>query len=960
MMNINQIEVYDCANQLIPVTTGEVYPLHNNLNGKFLYDGDITTHAHTNDNDLFSYFVIKLAVPVSRISKVFIANREVAQNRQVGARVLLLSGYTPRSHGDTPESFLNKQVIRQITIPISSVDDGYDFEFDCDTCSEPLDVIEMIVTSEPTPDRTLPEPTLPDVCPTIHSVLIIKKRSDSKMSGSTINLGEIEIYDENDKLIHVAKGSVYPTYGGYGVGNLYDMDRTTFAHTTDSLDFSYINLVLPASISRISRVFVLNRLGGTDARAVGIRVMLLSSYMVASSSDSYNTFIQKQSVLKSTAPIKGVAEAYEFKFKNTDTQCNEPSGVFEMKEQECDPITHVLLYKPGLMEVDKLDAYSEWRTQVVPVAERFASSQRTFSYVALKLATPTRYFKDVAVTPFPRRAYEVVGARVLLLSKFTPRTSATQTAASFLASLTIRTETPTITQAHSKYTFRFAVAPLASDGCMTHAQTIVADGTNELEIIDTESLTYPVNKPTQTQLASQRFKAKTVYTVPGSIRASKSIGMCSRGDYIITMTDERQSDGSFLPFVLKVNTVTGVTDKQVLDRDYRSVSEGHHSWIVGIDRANYIHIIGDMHNGKERKGTKWEGNSIMYWRSTSPMGLQFEFLGKTGGRTIELNQATYYNFYYSRDGQLWLSTRIRQSVSSRGSYFSCMGLYKYHEDTLTWQTIGGYAPVTDGSTKIFFGSPDGGQSNQDVNTPGTWYQNGKASLFFDANGIIHWVYVSNDDNLYYNNIIIYAKSRDDGETWEWYDGTPIAALPITTDKGVNPGEIVDESPIGDNGRLHDACGILADLDGRVVIFARPLPVSSSVQWNPNSSGLWMYIREPGSSKWTRSRSNHAAYYIFPTGYMAANGVVTYDDKLTNPGSDSPRKPPVEILRTTDVRTYESSANPATPVALWSAGLSNLTLDGSEWYNPAYSNRIRFTADKGSTTKDLVIIEYTLE
>ena len=784
------------------------------------------------------------------------------------------------------------------------------------------------------------EPTKPVKikCPDIDSILLFKKRSDSAMSGSMFNLAEIEIYDANGDLIPITNGSVFPQYGKYGVGNLYDRNGTTFAHTTDSLDFSYIHLALPTGIKNISKVFIVNREGGTDARAVGIQILFLSSHRNGVMEDTYDSFLKKQQVLLKTELIKTVSSVYEFKFENTDSICNNPIGVFDISNATTrNSITHIMLYNNGNVHVDRFDAYYK-NTQLVPISDRLIlQTGKNFSYVVLKLASPMNDFHQISITPSPNKKQEILGCRVMLLSKFTELESETQTSESFLSSQIIESITDPINTVHSKYTlyYRYSSIPGRS---LEHVDTIVSNGVD----IVTSPLQYPINKPTEIQVQSQTFISKTLFSLPGDKRASKIIGMCSRGDYIFTMTDEKQSDGSFIPYVVKINTITNVVDKQELENGYRSISEGHHSWIIGIDRANYIHVIGDMHNGKARTGTRWEGNSIMYWRSSNPMGLNFEFLGKTGGRTIELNAATYYEFYYSITGQLWLMSRIRANVPSREAYFSCIGVYKYHEDTLSWQTIGELAPITDGSTKIFFGSPTGGQSNQG----GTWYQNGKARLFFDALGVIHWTYVNNDDDLDYNNIIVYAKSKDDGETWEWIDGTRIKSLPITTNKGMNPGEIVDETLVNGSERFHDACGFLVDLSGRVAIFARPLPAGfnpkSMGSWNPNKEGLWYYLYDPIRSKWIKERVN-AYYYVFPRGYMGADGVVTFIHKF-------------RTFRTLDI-TYESNYHDITPnVRELTSNIRDLILDNSEWYNPLYTGRIRFIADT-IDSKDFRIIEY---
>ena len=167
-MNITQIEVYDCNDKLVNVSSAYVYPRYSNtLYGpENLYDGNPETFAHTSNDDLFSYFVVALATPVHRISKVFVANRQSFEERQFGSRIFLLSSFQERLAEDTPSSFLSKQGIEVTTIHVSTKEAGYDFVFNCKTaCNQPLGINDLVVSPIDDPVPPPDEPNVGEVVP---------------------------------------------------------------------------------------------------------------------------------------------------------------------------------------------------------------------------------------------------------------------------------------------------------------------------------------------------------------------------------------------------------------------------------------------------------------------------------------------------------------------------------------------------------------------------------------------------------------------------------------------------------------------------------------------------------------------------------------------------------------------------------------------------------------------------
>jgi len=414
---------------------------------------------------------------------------------------------------------------------------------------------------------------------------------------------------------------------------------------------------------------------------------------------------------------------------------------------------------------------------------------------------------------------------------------------------------------------------------------------------------------------------------------------------MFTMTEEMRSKTDPNPpvFIWKINTETGSIQKIPFDGGYHGYPEGHHSWIIGIDRANYLHIIGDMHNGSEKKGTRYENNTALYWRSKKPMELEVEFLGNVPGLCIPTQQITYAGFTYSNTGQLWLSCRIRNFHGSREKWFSAMGLYSYHENSRTWQAIGGYPPISDGYTRFFFIVESGGQTQYTY-----WYQGGKAGLSFDLNGDLHWCVAWKDDkdaNVpeswdYYNNRLVYARSSDNGTTWTNVTKDRTMSLPLNTSVGDKSIETIDKSPIGKFGRLGEPATVFADKYGRPAVFVRPIAgnegpaalrelveyqgmaVEDAKKLLTSTTGepQWYYYHD--GSKWTRSQIRPSRYHILVQGLTTPDGVLTFVSGASSGLS--------QVLSSNDMNNVLRS--------LKIGGTGTPSLDKTEWYNPLHAKR----------------------
>jgi len=463
MMNISQMEVYDCNDQLAPVESGDVYPLHNNLNGKFLYDGDITTHAHTNNEGAFSYFAIKLGVPISRISKVVIVNRQDgAPDRILGARVLLLSSYKLPTSGETASSFMSKQVIRSVTPDIDTVAPDYVFDFDCGTCANFI------------------SPTIEE-CPGITHIMLYKRKGDpaSIIKDAVLNIAQIEVYDCNDQLVPVKSGQVYPQYSSHGQQNLYDGKMDTMAHTSGSDTFSYVVIQLERPVYRISKVFIANRMDAARDRIVGARCVLLSGFMPRVEGDNVETFLGRNTAYEvmQVNLLTSYHDGYDLMFDCSI--CTEFTGVFSVDFDRCPDITHVMLYKStpkdntmNVVEIEVRDVNDFVQLLEGEVFPQYGTGypgsnlidgdletmghtiNNPFTYFTVKLAPGVKRISSVKVVNRNTASSRILDSKVMLLSSFSSGAIG-QTPQDFLSKQEIVSESDLITEDAHSYNFMF-------------------------------------------------------------------------------------------------------------------------------------------------------------------------------------------------------------------------------------------------------------------------------------------------------------------------------------------------------------------------------------------------------------------------------------------------------------------------------------------------------------------------
>ncbi len=180
-----------------------------------------------------------------------------------------------------------------------------------------------------------------------------------------------------------------------------------------------------------------------------------------------------------------------------------------------------------------------------------------------------------------------------------------------------------------------------------------------------------------------------------------------------------------------------------------NLSDDHDVISFGIDGNGLMHMVWGLHN-----------NTMQYSQTTAsvlnsnPIVFNPQQDNMTGsGRE---NSATYPEFYTLPDGDLLFEMRIGAS----GSGDTIMN--RYDTATKTWSRINGFTnPIISGT----YGSYD---ANAYVN-----------NLVFDHAGNIQMTWVWRETSDYNSNHdIMYAKSTDQGVTWQKFNGTPYT-LPIT-------------------------------------------------------------------------------------------------------------------------------------------------------------------------------------
>ncbi len=165
------------------------------------------------------------------------------------------------------------------------------------------------------------------------------------------------------------------------------------------------------------------------------------------------------------------------------------------------------------------------------------------------------------------------------------------------------------------------------------------------------------------------------------------------------------------------------------------VTDAHNVISLGIDGKGYLHVAFDHH-----------GNQLNYCKSTAPGALS---LGeKTAMTGKEEDDVTYPEFYQLAEGNLLFA--YRSGASGKGNLI----MNRYDVNTGTWERI------------------------HDVLIDGEGKRNAYWQLYVNEAGVIHLSWVWRETWMVEtNHDLCYARSTDNGKTWQKSDGT-LYTLPI--------------------------------------------------------------------------------------------------------------------------------------------------------------------------------------
>lgn len=199
-----------------------------------------------------------------------------------------------------------------------------------------------------------------------------------------------------------------------------------------------------------------------------------------------------------------------------------------------------------------------------------------------------------------------------------------------------------------------------------------------------------------------------------------------------------------------------------------NAADAHNVISIAVDGDGYLHVAFDHH-----------GHKLKYCRSVSPESLALGNLQPMTGENED--DVTYPEFYNLSDGSLMFA--YRSGASGRGN----LVLKRYDTQDKKWESM--HSNLIDGENQ----------------------RNAYWQIFVDAKGTIHISWVWRESWLVEtNHDICYARSTDNGKTWEKSDGTPYE-LPITAANA----EYAVKIP--QNSELINQTSMSADSDGNPYI-----------------------------------------------------------------------------------------------------------------------------------------------
>lgn len=165
------------------------------------------------------------------------------------------------------------------------------------------------------------------------------------------------------------------------------------------------------------------------------------------------------------------------------------------------------------------------------------------------------------------------------------------------------------------------------------------------------------------------------------------------------------------------------------------VQDAHNHISLAVDGKGFLHLAWDHHN-----------SPLQYARGDAPGSLVLQKKPVVGTRE---DRVTYPQFYRLKNGNLLL--QYRDGGSGNGGLL----LDLYRPEGQTWERL------------------------HDILIDGEGQRSAYWDMAVDPNGVLHlaWNWRENPD-VASNHDIAYARSQDDGRTWETLSGDPLA-LPLT-------------------------------------------------------------------------------------------------------------------------------------------------------------------------------------
>lgn len=264
--------------------------------------------------------------------------------------------------------------------------------------------------------------------------------------------------------------------------------------------------------------------------------------------------------------------------------------------------------------------------------------------------------------------------------------------------------------------------------------------------------------------------------------------------------------------------VPDADDPTVPDADFEIPNDGHHNFSIGVDSTGHLHVAGNMHRytglgnteAERQLPEKFQGQRILMWRSDGAGNItKMDFVGQALDGAPEGTGFTYAAFKCGMNGELYMRARVNLGRSTPFRHpLSAWAMYKYDTARKSWNAIKGkidqqkYGAYFDFSPSAFLWEDNGNN--------GYGYQGYLSGMMIDYDNTIHIASAVNNDSGPAATHIIYARSKDGGETWEKTDGTQIAQLPLRVDPGPGQAEIIASPKDNTNGfftQVHVSAGM---------------------------------------------------------------------------------------------------------------------------------------------------------